>query len=177
MNKTFSNWLIRKGLNPEIVSNLKSNYKNTLNSAFNREVRKGYNLTKKQEDLIETLKNSEDLSQFLSTNPESKTKDEIANEQIDSINWKGLKNFDILSDFVIHKPQSDLEKKFNDILCPGYNDLEKTVDKLVSYAEAQPKKYRAKRVENQLIQMIEEGIEVRLLTEEEFQQKLNEKEL
>ena len=66
-------------------------------------------------------------------------------------------------------------KEYNRILAPKGNPHEKFLEEMLSYAKSLPKTHKDKAINQKLDEIFTLGVEVRLLNEEEYFEKLKEK--
>ena len=91
------------------------------------------------------------------------------------INWEYWEEFDVVKDHLIRNPTTEKMREYNNILAPKGNPQEKFLDEMLSYAKSLPKAHKDKAINQKLDEIFTAGIDVRLLTKEEYIERLKEK--
>ena len=93
------------------------------------------------------------------------------------VDWEYWEEFDVVKDHLIKNPITNKMREFNRVLAPKGNPQERFIDEMLSYAISLPKTHKDKAINQKLDEIFTTGIEVRLLNQEEYIQKLKEKVL
>ncbi len=88
--------------------------------------------------------------------------------------WEYFEQFDMIRDFLIKNPTTKKMKKFNSILAPKGDPFKHIIDAMRPYMKKLPKNHLERQMYAKLDADISRGIEQRLLTEEEFIQRIEE---
>jgi hypothetical protein len=91
------------------------------------------------------------------------------------VNWEDWEEFYIVKDHLIKNPTTNKMREYNKIIAPRGNPHEKFIDEMLSYAHSLPKTHKDKAIHQKLDEIFTSGVEVRLLTKDEYIEKLKEK--
>lgn len=98
-----------------------------------------------------------------------------ANSPKIGVDWDYLEEFDAIKDHLIENPTTDKMKEYDRLLAPKGNPHEKFLDEMLNYAKSLPKTHKDKAINQKLDEIFTTGVEVRLLNEKEYIEKLKEK--
>lgn len=85
-----------------------------------------------------------------------------------TINWEHVEDYNLIEEFLFKNPPTEMMKAFNNKLAPHGNPFEQPIEELVDYMKTLPKGQKEKLLHKRLHSTFTEGIELRLLIEDEF---------
>lgn len=89
--------------------------------------------------------------------------------------WNYFEEYKLFQEFLIKNPATKKMKDFNHILAPKGNPFNHITDAMLPYMKNLPKNHLEKQMYAKFHEDISRGIELRLLTDDEFIQRLEDK--
>ncbi len=91
------------------------------------------------------------------------------------LEWDSVSEYNEFKEFLIEKPCTDKERKFNSALIPNGNPFEQPIEDLLSYTKELPKAHKDAMLHQKMDEIFTKGIELRLLNKEEYISRLKAK--
>ncbi|KKL26617.1 hypothetical protein LCGC14_2393510 [marine sediment metagenome] len=87
-------------------------------------------------------------------------------------NWNYFEEYALIEEFLINNPMTEKIRKFNQRLAPEGNPFDHITGAMLPYMKKLPKNHLEKQMYAKLHKDISRGIELKLLTEDEFIQRI-----
>ena len=91
------------------------------------------------------------------------------------LEWDHVEEYNEFKEFLIENPRTDKEREFNSALIPNGNPFEQPINDLLNYVKELPNAHKDKMLHQKMDEIFTKGVEVRLLNNEEYIEKLKQK--